>query len=127
MSQGKRMIGAIFQKNFLKLMVKFFSGKKQLQTAKSIRKKAISMPLPPGIELILAADAVPIFLCRVGDYSQLEFLRAARLSQNVFGWNLLSSGLRLLRPFLGDQFFSDVIDKFIINLYNTYEGYVEIA
>ena len=85
------------------------------------------MPLPVGIELVLAADAMPIFLCRVGDYSSLTFLRAARLYQGVFGWNLLSSGLHFLRPFLGDQFYSDVIDQFLTNLYSSYEKYIEIA
>ncbi len=127
MSQGKRMTSSLFLKEFLKLTVQFFSGKKQLKTAKSLHKKIISMPLPVGIELVLAADAVPLFLCRVGDYSQQGFLRVARLYKNLFGWNLLSSGIQFLRPFVGNQFFSEVIDQFLTSLYSTYEKYIEIA
>jgi len=127
MSQGNRMVNALFVKNYLKLTVQFFSGKKQLRTAKAARRKIISMHLPAGIELVLAADAMPIFLCRIGDYSQQEFLRAARLYQGVFGWNLLTSGMQFLRPFLGNNFFSDIIDKFLTGLYSTYEKYIEIA
>ena len=127
MSQGKRMLNDLFLDTFLKLTVKFYSGQDQLKLARRMHKKVISMALPPGIELVLAADAIPIFLCRVGDYSSQPFLRAARLYQNFVGWNLLASGVRLLRPFLGDRFFSDVIDQFLTILYNSYEKYIAIA
>jgi len=85
------------------------------------------MALPAGIELVLAADAMPIFLCRVGDYSSQPFLRAARLYQGLVGWDLLSSGVRFLRPLLGDQFFSEIIDKLLNTLYSTYEKYIAVA
>lgn len=127
MSQGKRMVEDLFQKNFLKLTIKFYSGKKQLQLTKRARKKIISMPLPPGIELVLAAGAVPIFLCRIGEYSSQAFLRAARLYQSVFGWDLLTNGVQFLRPFLGKQFFSDIIDTFLTTLYDTYQLYINKA
>jgi benzoyl-CoA reductase/2-hydroxyglutaryl-CoA dehydratase subunit BcrC/BadD/HgdB len=127
MSQGKRMLKDFFTNAFLKLNIKFFSGQDNLKLARRMHKKVISMALPPGIELVLAADAIPIFLCRVGDYSSQPLLRAARLYQNFVGWNFLASGVRLLRPFLGDQFFSDIIDNFLTTLYDTYEKYVAIA
>ncbi len=127
MSQGKRMVDSLFLKNFLRLVVQFFSGKQQLLTARSLRKKVVSMYLPVGIELILAADAIPIFLCRIGDYSQQFFLRTARMYQNLFGLDVLSSGMRLFRPLLGSHFFSDIIDNFLTSLYDTYEKYVKIA
>ena len=93
----------LFLKNFLKLTIKFYSGETQLKVARRSRKKIISMALPPGIELVFAAGAAPIFLCRIGDYSGSPFLRAARLYQGIFGWNLLSSGIRFLRPLTGNQ------------------------
>jgi benzoyl-CoA reductase/2-hydroxyglutaryl-CoA dehydratase subunit BcrC/BadD/HgdB len=127
MSQGTRIVNDLFLNNFLKLTIKFFSGKSQLRLARKMHRKVISMALPPGIELVLAADAMPIFLCRVGDYSSQPFLRAARLYQNVVGWNLLSSGVRFLRPLLGDRFFSEVIDNLLNTLYSTYEKYIEVA
>lgn len=126
MSQGTRMVNDLFLKNFLQLTLKFYSGKNQLQRMRS-RKKLISMALPPGLELVLAADAVPIFLCRVGDYSAQPFLQIARSYQNIFGWNLLTSGVRFLRPIVGDQFFSNLIDQFLITLYDTYQKYIDIA
>jgi len=121
------MVDDLFIGTFLKLNVKFFSGQDQLKLARRMHKKVISMALPPGIELVLAADAVPIFLCRVGDYSSQSFLRTARLYQNFVGWDLLARGVRFLRPLLGDRFFSDMIDQFLTTLYNTYEKYVAIA
>jgi benzoyl-CoA reductase/2-hydroxyglutaryl-CoA dehydratase subunit BcrC/BadD/HgdB len=127
MSQGTRMVNDLFRSNFLKLTIKFYSGKNQLRLARKMHKKVISMILPVGIELALAVDAVPIFLGRVGDYSSQPFLRAARLYQNLVGWNLLSSGVRLLRPILGDRFFSEAIDQFLNTLYSTYEKYIAVA
>ncbi len=127
MSQGQRMVDDLFLKTFLRLTIKFYSGKTQLRVARRRRKKLISMALPPGIELVLAAGAVPIFLCRVGDYSSQPFLRAARTYQRFFGWNQLSRGIRFLRPLLGDKFFSEIIDTFLITLYDTYEIYIEKA
>ncbi|MDD1777657.1 MAG: hypothetical protein LUQ65_05755, partial [Candidatus Helarchaeota archaeon] len=127
MSQGTRIVNDIYRNNFLKLTVKFFSGKSQLRLARRMHKKVISMALPAGIELVLAADAMPIFLCRVGDYSSQPFLRAARLYQGLVGWNRLSSGVRLLRPLLGDKFFSEIIDNLLNTLYSTYEQYIAVA
>ncbi|MHA1651440.1 MAG: 2-hydroxyacyl-CoA dehydratase family protein, partial [Candidatus Helarchaeota archaeon] len=127
MSQGKRMVGDLFLKNFLKLTIQFYSGKTQLKIARRTRKKVIAMPLPVGVELVFAAEATPIFPCRIGDYSSMPFLRIARLYQNLFGWNLLTRGIKFLRPFVGTEFFSEVIDQFLINLYKTYEYYIDYA
>ena len=98
MSQGKRMVDDLFLTNFLKLTLKFYSGQTQMRRAKRLRKKLISMALPPGIELVLAAGAVPVFLVRMGDYSSQPLLRIAQTFKNLVGWNQLSSGMRFLRP-----------------------------
>ncbi|MHA1360024.1 MAG: 2-hydroxyacyl-CoA dehydratase [Candidatus Helarchaeota archaeon] len=127
MSQGKRLVDFIFLKDFLKLFVKFFSGKKQLQRAKSMHKKIISMGLPIGIELVLASKAVPLYLCRIGDYSSDPNLRALRLYQNIFGWDLTSRGMKFLRAILGDQYFSNIIDQILSNLFSSYEEFIAIA
>ncbi|MHA1265254.1 MAG: 2-hydroxyacyl-CoA dehydratase [Candidatus Helarchaeota archaeon] len=121
------MVKDLFLRDFLKLNLKFFSGRQQLRRALKLRKKVISMALPPGLELVLAAGAVPIFLCRIGDNSGSPFLQAAHTYKNIFGWNLLTSGVRFLRPLVGDRFFSDLIDQFLTTLYKTYQKYIDVA
>ena len=49
------MVDDLFLKTFLRLTIKFYSGKTQLKVARRRRKKLISMALPPGIELVLGA------------------------------------------------------------------------
>lgn len=121
------MVDDFFLKNFLKLTLKFYSGQNQLRRAKRLRKKLISMALPPGIELVLAAGAVPVFLVRMGDYSSQPFLRIAQTYKNLVGWNQLSSGIRFLRPLVGDKFFSNLIDNFLTITYSTYQEFIDKA
>ena len=121
------MVDDLFLKTFLKLSLKFYSGKDQMRRAKRLRKKLISMALPPGIELVLAAGAVPVFLVRMGDYSSQPFLRIAQTYKNFVGWNQLSSGIRFLRPLVGDKFFSDLINNFLTITYSTYQDCIDRA
>lgn len=121
------MVDDLFLTNFLKLTLKFYSGQSQMRRAKRLRKKLISMALPPGIELVLAAGAVPVFLARMGDYSSQPLLRIAQTYKNLVGWNQLSSGMRFLRPLIGDKFFSNLIDNFLTVTYSTYQKYIDKA
>jgi len=121
------MIELLYAKNLLKFIIKYFSGKAQLKAAKRSKKKVISVMLPVGIELVLAANAMPVFLLRVGNYTSGTYLQAAQLSKNLFGWNFLHTSIKFLRPLVGNRFFTDIIDNFLANVHGTYETYTEIA
>ncbi|MHA1265255.1 MAG: 2-hydroxyacyl-CoA dehydratase [Candidatus Helarchaeota archaeon] len=127
MSPKAQMVEFLLTRNLLKFIIKYFSGTAQLRTAKRLKKPIISVVLPIGTELILAAKAMPIFLLRVGNYSSGTYLQAARTYKNIFGWNLLYQGINFLRPILGNNFFVKIVNQFLQNVYGTYETYSEVA
>lgn len=121
------MLEFLYLKNLLKFIIKYFSGNAQLRAANKRGQKVVSMALPVGIELVMAADAMPVFLLRVGEYSSGTYLEAARIYKNLFGWNQLHLGVSLLRPILGNKFFLEIVNKLLANVYFTYEKYTEVA
>ena len=122
-----RLVSDFTNPSLLELMLEYYAGKKQLQSAKRSGKKACSMILPLGIELVNASDCKVISLYRVGNFDVENELRFMRLSNNLLGINSVSRFLSTLNLTIGRKYLESFAEKVLDGLWDNYKEFIDIA
>jgi len=125
-SQYKPMIKGIMLENYLKLVIAFLTGERQINYLKKQNKKICLISLPWGKELIFAAGAVPIHFPRVGDFESHPIVKALTFGKK-FGWINLMNAVRNLKRILGENYYAKFIYEIIYNIFANYDRYIKIG
>ena len=123
-----KLISDFTTPSLLKILLEYYAGKKQLQSAKRSGNKVCSMILPLGIELLNASGCKTISLYRVGNFDIDEELRLIRLSQNLFGIGGIASALSMFnRTRIGGKYLEDFAEKLLDGLWDNYKEVIDLA
>ena len=99
----------------LKIAYNFLTGKDYLQKKKSKEKKKLISVASGFPDLVFAADSIPIFPIRLEKFKLNLYLLALNSATSLFGWNLTTKLLGIVRQLdflkIVDNVLNDVINS----------------
>ncbi|MFX1453704.1 MAG: 2-hydroxyacyl-CoA dehydratase, partial [Promethearchaeota archaeon] len=112
----------------LNLMLDYYSGLKQIRSARARGKKICSVMVALATELVEASGSVSISLYRLGRFIADRELRLMRLSKNIFGTGSLVSSLSFISATLGPKQILNLAEKGILGgLWKIYHENINLA